>query len=769
MNPCSSRGPLLLVLLLSGMAAAGPVRQVPEGGKPIAVARRGVVCSPMSGGWTLSADGRSVQPPAPGAENSTRQLELKVAEDAARCASSEETVTVIATGALAAPDAGATTFVPDEGRLELRGQRLQDVSVVWTTAKREGKDLCLNPTAPTATRPAECIVPLPSGLPADTVFTWVPSHGRQGPDVTTYDANGNVVPPEAFQLRPGRVVLTRPLVPVTGVDLAKGPGQLPLTHPEAIAAVDCSPARCELDPEGVAIRDVPDLDDPITLRLRLAPRVVFAQGDTQSPTVAVTLPILSCPLTIVEGTALREAVDSSLVVRLDPACNYEPQSLVWRVRGERVEVGRVVKDPHGVYVLLRTPGTSAQQVSVTATNAPVGRTVVASATARTLPVPYPRAQMELPPNGPIDFIPTNRAALVRIAGGGELGRFTLSPQEGAYQVLHDEAVPGQTGVIGDTAAGGFVTLRFGYRVPSLPGELATTDLAYVDERVQRAVREASVPANIAPLIDFVCADKDGKDTAIAPSTPFRIPYTQRDTCRVIIHRERLKPEDGTQEIILRVAVTKVDDSARAESQLEQRMLLRAGGEARTLPIPGHLAQFDRILVQVSHVVDESRYALSTTDRTGLPSAQWSAIVTGGLLRLYATGAVPAGLYRATAPSGQLTLNFGVLSRLVLLNDEGKERLVGIEVGLMGLGLIPQANNVHFPPTLALVGGLGLRVPIGTGAAIGVQAWIAREFRGDITRDLVAGEDPATDLRVPASKWSFIFGPSISIGNVGFNL
>ena len=173
---------LLLLSLLPWVAAAGPVRQVPEGGKAIPVIRRGVVCSPMSGGWTLSADGRSVQPPPAGAENMTRQLDLKVAEDAARCASSEETVTVIATGALAAPDSGATTFVPDEGRLELRGQRLQDVSVVWSApgrnakdGPREGKDLCLNPTAPTGSKPAECIVPLPSGLPADTDFTWVPS------------------------------------------------------------------------------------------------------------------------------------------------------------------------------------------------------------------------------------------------------------------------------------------------------------------------------------------------------------------------------------------------------------------------------------------------------------------------------------------------------------------------------------------------------------------------------------------------------------------
>ena len=763
---------LLVTLFVGASAAAAPVKQVPAGGRAIPVVQRGMVCGPVGGGWSLSADGRSLRPPAADAEGLARTLDLKIAEDAAHCATSQETLTVIATGAFPSIDAAATAFFPDEGRLELKGQRLQDVAVVWSVPPRGaqesplvGQDVCLNPT--TAGRLSECAVPLHSGLPSDVALFWVPAHGRRGPDVTTYDANGTLVEPESFQLRPGRVVLTRPLVKSNGVDLAKGPGQVAVTHPEAIASADCAPARCETADGGIAIRDVTGLEAQINLRLRLAPRVVFARENALDTMVSVTLPILSCPLSVVEGTALREAAESSLVVRMDPSCSYEPQTLQWRVNGERVEVGQVVKVTDGIYTLLHTQGISGQQVTVTATNAPVGRTVVASTTARTLPLPYPRANLELPQHGPIDFIPTNRPALVQVAGGGELGRFVVRPLEGAYRVSFQDNLPR---VLGDTTAGGFVALRFGYRVPSLPGELATTDLALVEERVQRAVREASVPTNVAHLIEFLCSDRDGVDTSIEPSRAFRIPYVSRNTCRVIIHRERLNPEEGVQEIVLRVTVTRPDGSARGESQLEQRMLLRPGGEERVLPIPGNLAQFDRILVQVSHVADESRYALSMTDRAGLPSAQWTAIVEGGFLRLYATGAVPAGLYRATNPSGQLTLNFGVLSRLVLLNNEGQERLVGIEVGLMGMGLIPQTNTIRFPPTLALVGGLGLRIPVGTGAAIGVQAWIAREFRADITRDLKAGEDPATtDLRVPASNWSFIFGPSISIGNVGFNL
>ncbi len=322
-------------------------------------------------------------------------------------------------------------------------------------------------------------------------------------------------------------------------------------------------------------------------------------------------------------------------------------------------------------------------------------------------------------------------------------------------------------VQGEATAGGFVSLRFGYHLPTLPPELATLDLTFVSERVQRLVREASVPTRIENLFEFVCADKLGKDVALAPSRPHRISYEMRNTCRVIVHRERLTPQEGNQEVVLRIDVTKSDGSARGESRVEQRMLLRPKGDERIIPIPGNLGQYDRILVQVAHVADEARYALSATDRTGLPSAQWTTIIQGGLFRLYTTATIPAGLYRATEPTGQLSINFGVVSRLALLNNEGQERLLGIEFGLMGLGLVPQSGDIQFPPTLAVVAGLGLRVPIGPGAAVGAQAWVAREFRGDIVRR--TNGDPNLETVVPSSHWSFIFGPSISIGNVGYNL
>jgi hypothetical protein len=328
-------------------------------------------------------------------------------------------------------------------------------------------------------------------------------------------------------------------------------------------------------------------------------------------------------------------------------------------------------------------------------------------------------------------------------------------------------------VRGDDNAGGFVTLRFGYRVDGLPPELEGVDLAVISERVQRAVREASVPAPFSttadgnePLAELICADAHGRQVRVAPSRPFTLPYQAKDSCRVIIHRERIKPEMGLQEVVLDVEVSKANGTRRTDASFSERMILAPGGEARVIPLKGGTDQFDRILVRISHVLDESRYALSPTTRQGLPAVQWPMAIEGGRLRLYATAAIPAGLYRMNKPTGQLTLNFGILSRITWLDQRGHEGLFGAEVGLMGMGLIqrPGPNSVDYPPTLGAVGGFGIRVPLGDGAAaVGVHIWAAYEFR-----ERVQYKDAAGQLK-NASHWAFIFGPSISIGDVGTNL
>ena len=756
-------------------AAHADVVQVPEGGKPVPAIGKGIVCGPLAGGWSVeAADRRIVVPPAPTAANLARTLDVKIADSVAGCPASKQTVTLVALGAWPELDSTGVTFWPDDGRLELRGQRIKGVQVAWSVAgddKKTGSDVCVEPTG---TKSQTCAIPVSAGLPADAQLSWLPPFGRFGADVTTFDALGNRVEREALRLRPARIVLSKPLVQTTGVDVTAGPSRVALSHPEAVASVDCGLASCELVERGVSVRSVPDPLTAVTLKLHLSPRVFVSRGDALETTVTTAIPLLSCPMTVVAGTVVRDVDDPSAVVRLESSCGRDPNHLRWVGGGGQAEVRKVVKASDGTYVWLHLDRVTTERVTITASRPDLDNTIVASAAGKTVPLPQPRVALELPGHGKIDFVPTNRPAVIVVSSAGDYGRLVPIPIEGAYSLAVDGGV---TSIHAAESAEGFVSLRLGYRVPSLPGELAIADLAITTERVQRAMREAAIPAPIgasaytpgkAALVELVCGDADGGALTVEPGHLYRVPWVARGSCRVVLHQERLTVADGSQEITLDIEVTKADNTPRPDAKLSEHMVLRPGGDPRVVPIKGALDQFDRIEVRLSHVIDESRYVVSTAAPTkpGVLAAQWSAIVDGGRFRLYATATIPAGLYRVNSPSGQLTLNFGVLSRLTTLNRQGREGLFGLELGVMGLGLAPQRSNVEFPLTLAVVSGIGFRVPLGQGAAIGIQAWVAYEFR-DGPIEILNQDGSRTEQS--AGPWSFIFGPSISFGNVGLNL
>jgi len=327
-------------------------------------------------------------------------------------------------------------------------------------------------------------------------------------------------------------------------------------------------------------------------------------------------------------------------------------------------------------------------------------------------------------------------------------------------------------VRGDHNSAGFVNLRYAYRRDDLPQGFADVNLAVLSETVQRPLREASVPISFEatakrkePIAEFLCADAKGNVHALDPGKPACIPYSARETCRVVIHQERVSPEDGQQQIVLEIEVTKASGGKRSDASVNEHMVLRPGGDSRTFFLKGITEQFDQITVRLSHVVDENRYVLDTHGKQEPPSEQWSATIEGGHIRLYVSLNVPAGLYRINEPAASMTLNFGVLGRLTWLDRHGKEGLLGLETGVLGASLIPEGSgdNAAFPATLVTLLGAGLRVEIGQGAAVGVHLWGAYEFRS-----AYAYTQNGT-MHADATPWSLLFGPSISIGNVGTNL
>jgi len=751
----------LIFLATLTTAARAETWQLPLGGAPIAIPKVRVLCGSPPAGFSTDERRRILRPPS---EGSPRVVEINVADSPAGCGKAQE-VSVRLTAAWPEIDPAQIQFQADAGLLELHGQGLRGVQVAWQAGARKGSSTCLDVND--AGKTESCTLLLERKLPSNAVFTLVPDGGLV--DADTFNAQGDAVAPGSRELRPARIVLDQLLAPTEALDVAQGQGQLTLPRPEAVAGVDCGAARCELLDTGISILGVPSQATSVSIRFRLAPRFFLIRGDKLENTLTANLPLLRCPMSVISGPPLRDTDENFLVVKIEPRCGH-PTRMRWFVAGEPAKVTRELRRDEGDFIVLQTARLAGGQVTITAVRSDASGSTLGGVTTNTAAPPRPRSIVELPGYGPLDFIPTNREAVLQVAGAGPKTRLIPLSTEGSTRVRQDGS---RFLVTADQAGGGLANLRFGYRVAGLPEELAQLDLAVVTENLQRPLREASIPVSFGisdtrkdPLAELVCSDGKGGLRTLVAGQPERIPFAHRDTCRVILHPERLRPEEGTQEVVLEVEVSKPNGTKRAEAGINERMVLHAGGEPRLVFMKTGSEPFDHLVVRLSHVIDEARYLLGPLAKQRPPQIQWTATLEGGFARLYVTLAIPAGLYRMNEPVASMSLNFGVLGRLTTLNRRGKEGVLGIETGLLGASLIPQRDNnaPAFPRTLAMLLGLGLRVEVGESAAVGVHLWGAYEFRNEYSYTPEGASTP-----VNASHWSLIFGPSISIGSVGTNL
>ncbi len=526
---------------------------------------------------------------------------------------------------------------------------------------------------------------------------------------------------------------------------------------------------CTVSNGAIVVASVSKVSGSLAIRLRLMPHVSLREGDVLDDSPVISIPVLPCGVTAVSGEPLRGVDDTRMVVRLDARCASDASNLRYSVGGRVADVERVVTDAGSALILLRVGRIDTDEVSLTASRAGAESSLVGQTRVRTRLIPSPHTILELTSGGAVDFIPTNRRAIVRFAQPvSGLGHLVLAPMPGIYDAIVER---GATLVKGEKTAAGFVALRFAYRVDSLPAGLRSVDLAVLLDPLERPMHDANVPAPLGasafgarPIVELVCGDGKGHPFEVIPGKLEHISFDARDTCRLVLHNERIEAEDGAQRLNLEVEVTRVDGTARPEAHLSQPITLRAGAATRYAWIHGVAGPFDHVTVRLAHSVDEAHYVGADDLRTGAPSVQWSVIAGKGRARLYATTAIPTGLYRVSdrGHSGILTLNFGVVGRLTWLDEEGHEGFLGVEAGMMGMGL---ANDVdgsgHSLTQVATVSGVGLSVPIAnrsqaTETSINLHAWLEYE----VSRD-VSGQ--------PGSPFGFVFGPSISIGNIGTNL
>jgi len=738
---------------------------MPKGGSFAAFPKGRVLCGPVPAGFAVDATRKSFKPKDDTPVGQALLVVLAESEAACRTAAVEE-ATLIATGDHPSIDASSVTLALDAGRLELRGEGLEGIRIAFQADDKGGDDVCLN-VARDRDRD-NCALNVDRSLPADPQrieLHWAPPGGRAGPDVITYDKRGAPLAPEQTRLDIARLLISRMIPEARMVDVAHGVGKVLLVHPEAVSGADCGVARCEINPEGLIVTSVPAAASKLAAKLQLLPRVFYARGEVLDNVIGETLIVLRCPVAVMSGEPLRNVDELNVLLRLDPACAPDVGRLHFTVNSEPSEVVRVEPLPDGVYVLLWVGRVSGERLTVVVSRD--DGSILSVATKRTAGVPAVIATLSLNGYGEIQFIPRNRPALVsvtHIAGKGELVPVSVP---GAYVVTRSAQGYQVRGVY---AAGGYAALRFAYRVVGVPSAFADTDFGQITDPVQRPIREASIPAPIGAsslsdnaLVELFCNDAEGQLQLIKPGSPVHIPFKERDSCRLIVHRERIPPESGEQRIDVDVSVTAVGGVERSEAHLVEHFALRHTNEVQVVWIRGAKEQFDRIDVRITHVIDESLFDSSVRKQMQIPSGQWTVVTENARFKFYATAAIPASLYRFSGDndsSGTLALNLGLLARVTWLDNDGHEGLLAVEAGMMGMGLADQVQR-----QLSLVAGLGVAIPLGnvnqpTQAAINIHMWLSYTVGDFAARSSTGGQT------VNASPWAFVFGPSITVGSIG---
>ncbi len=757
------------------MCVVGPVRaetlHAPAGAMPIAIPGDRVACEKIQGTWRLEPGGKQVRPPTtaePG-EQST----VKVAASYAECDKTSEVLELMVTAPIPEIEPGSVIWNVGAGRLELQGRHLTGLRFRWAAEDRARLDVCmLVPNeGPVGPSPLErCAVPVDDHVDVmKQRFVWVPQGGYFGKEYHIHDSSGVVLPQGRRELAPDRILVDKVFERERTVDVSRGKGRIDLRYPEVVSRVDCDGGQCELAEQGVVVRGVPAATRHVVVRLRLQPRVYFVENEQVSESHTKDFQVVRCDMNIVSGPPLRDVDNVKLLVRLPDACGTDAERLRWTVNNADANVEKVTMIEDQLYVLLATTRILDNRAVITAAR-PQDEGVLAFVSTPTTPAFQVHTSLLLPGFGEVDFIPKNRP--VRVATSTITGgRWVPLEMPGAYTVDVDSEGARIRGVY---MSSGYTALRLGYRVDSVPPEFRNVNFATLTDPIQRPIREANLPVPLGgsgfkarPIVELACAIKDGVVRRLEPGSTEHIPFSQRDSCRLLIHRSRIPKDGGEQLMEIEVGVTSVGDVARPEAQMSERLLMRHGEDTEVIWIRGAKQQFDRIRVRVHHVVEEGRYLLGKGNAYRLPVSQWAVVTEDSFLKFYATATIPSGLYRFSSDpqdlgTGPLALNFGVLSRLTWLSEDGKESLVGLECGVMSMGLASERDR-----QLAIVGGLGIGVPLGnlnqpTQASLNIHAWIAYSVGN--RQGQLQNED-GTETTVGLNPWAFVFGPSITIGSL----
>jgi hypothetical protein len=679
-------------------------------------------------------------------------------------------VSIHALAILAMPSVQPNSIVwnVDAGRLDLSGHHLQGAVLRWRStvrgsdpnvpAERTGADVCRDPQVgvgglETCSFNIDRSVPAhPLALSLSIYPAGAPPTGR----IFVFDAQARPVTLPGWS--PDKLVVTALLPPDASLDQQADGGRLTLQHPEAVGSVSCGAALCELVDGGLSVHGDLGPDASLQVRLSLRPHVFFqAAGGGLSSQAYASVPIQRCPVSLASPPPLRGVGNQFVVLRLGGRCAHDTD-LHYTINGAPSRVVQTQAVGELTYAVLRAERSAAEELGVVVSH---GTQVVGTARAHTQVLPALHTRLRLGHFGEVDFIPTNRPVTALLPILPEGGQLVPLPVEGVYTTLPDAG--DAFGVRGVETTTGWVALRLALRDKSLPPQLRGLNLVELTDSVERLLKPASLPISLADdtFVELRCGVEPDGPTAQRPGKVSNIPFADRDSCHLVLHRERLHPEDGEQSLRISASVTAVDGLPRPEASLDQRVRLRPGLQARKVYLGGVLAPFDRVVVRVGVLADDAHYSVATDEKIGAAPLQWSLIMGTSRARFFATTAFPTGLFRVAdvGHSGIMGLNSGVLFRLVGLTDEGRQTLVGLEAGMMWLGIAGDQTKSKLGQA-GLVAGISIGVPIANvsrvaQASISLHAWAEYEISRAV-------------LHTNGQPWGFVFGPSLSLGDVGVN-
>ena len=493
-------------------------------------------------------------------------------------------------------DPDSVTLDVDAGTLEgARARGLRGIGVAWRTKSASGADICHDPKPVGPLK--RCVWAVAHGdLAADARAPSPLSSGSPRADKRHPAARS---PCSTRTGRRSQLLISRSprrpcssracSAPDAGPWICRpAPAKVAFTlHPEAIASVDCVGATCALAGGKLAVRGQTNLVSSVDVKLSFTRGVSFKRDEHVESRATLRLSVLHCPMSFAAGPPLR-GLDSALtVLRFEGRCADDVSELHFLEGNRPLEVLRTEVQAGTAWAVLRLGRVTANEISVTALRGGSSEIPVAVGRTATRAAPDVRSVLEIPGLPRLAFIPSNRGAVVHVPPVGNDASLVLLPLDGVYST----ETRGHSTLIRNRRRVRSRRFHAAFRLPrlhALPPALRDTDLAILEDPLGRPIHEVNIPAPLARHPRPPRTARPGRvrqesrqtATRLVPGETARLPYAMRDGCRLIVHRERLSAEYGTQKLASRStcsAPTAAPAAKRTPLDL-QTLVLRAGQE-----------------------------------------------------------------------------------------------------------------------------------------------------------------------------------------------